>query len=300
MLYKGCLLANYRILTPLISLLPPEKAYALLRRTGTLGKPLDRHTSYLFDFPAAPSGIDAAMRYLQLERPQAATVINDFFRLETRLELENTWLSRKQGQAIHQIIDQEPIRRISAMIQENGPMLLISGHTTYYFMILWALHLSGQKTAFMMVDPRSDKRKNAVMQGSVIRSADALSAVMPVVFTNEGGTVGKAVELIKNGYTVLMLADIPGYQGRGQRVRMFNEEFWVPAGALKIRQEAAAPAAFVFSYAEEIDTPYRVSVSPVVRFPDPLDLQQWASELEAVVCRAPGSWFGWFLLKDMI
>jgi len=299
-MYKPCLFANYRILTPLISHLQPRQAYAVLRTTGTIGKPLERHTSYLFDYPAAPTGIDAAMRYLKIERPQAEAVINNFFLLETRLELENTWLSRKRGQFIHQIIDPGAIGQISRMIQGNGPMLLLSGHTTYYFMILWALHLLGHKMAFMMVDPRSSVRDNAIMQDSVIRSADALAAVMPVLFANEGGTISKTVELLKNGYTVLMLADIPGYQKRGKRVRMFQEDFWVPSGVLRIREEAAAPAAFVFSYTAEIDQPYQVAVSSVIYHPDPVDLQQWASELESTVRKAPGSWFGWFILKDMI
>jgi lauroyl/myristoyl acyltransferase len=179
-------------------------------------------------------------------------------------------------------------------------MILLSGHTTYYFMILWALHLLGHKTAFMMVDPRSSVRDNAIMQDSVIRSADALSAVMPVLFTNEGGTVKKASELLKKGYSLLMLADIPGYHDRGQKVSMFQEEFWVPAGVLKIREEAAVPAAFVFSYATKIDQPYQVAVSSIIPYPEPLDLQKWAAELEATVRRSPESWFGWFILKDMI
>lgn len=299
-MYKPCLFANYRILTPLISHLPPKQAYALLRHTGRIGKPLHSHTSYLFDYPAAPAGIEAVMQYLQLDRPGAEAVIRSFFQLETRLELENIWLSRKSGQFIKQIIDAGGIEELAGMIRESGPLLLLSGHTTYYFMLLWALHLRGHKIAFMMVNPRSSVHKNPIMQTSLIQSSDALAAVMPVLFTDEGGTVAKTAELLERGYTVLMLGDIPGYQGHGQRVRMFQNDFWAPTGALNISRETGRPLAFVFSYAAGLDQPYQVEVSPVTDCAGPDCLEQWAAALEAVVRRSPESWFGWFILKDMI
>jgi len=299
-MYKPCLYANHRIITPLISLLPPQLAYRLVKATGKIGKPLDSHTSYLFDFPAAPVGVDAVMKYLKVGRQEAEEIISRFFLLETRFELENIWLSRHRDSNIEQIIDMAAIGKVSGMISANGPMLLLSAHTTYYFMLLWALTILGHKTAFMMVNPRSAVRNNAIMQRSLIRSADALSAVMPVIFTDESGTVRKSIELINKGYTLLMLLDIPGYQDRGTKVSLFGSDVWIPAGCLRIRQQTEVPSAFVFSHAGDIDKPYRVTCSGPIAGNQPLNLQEWAAALEEVVQSSPGSWFGWFVLKDMI
>ncbi|MGC2062328.1 MAG: hypothetical protein WA610_05070 [Thermodesulfovibrionales bacterium] len=265
-----------------------------------MGKPIRHHTSYLFDYPAAPIGANAAMKYLNLNRQQAEEVVRQFFMLETRFALENLWLSKKDSKRVDQIIDMHDVDKLSEMIDRNGPMILLSGHTAYYFMILWALNALGHKTAFMMVDPRSSVKRNAVMQRSLIQSADALSAIMPVLFTNEGGTIQKSIDLLKKGHTLLMLLDIPGYQDRGTKIKLFGSDFWIPAGCLKIRDAAEMPVSYVYAHAADITKPYLLSLSTPVSPDKPLDLQQWADQLEAVVRQSPASWFGWFILKDMI
>ncbi|MDA8082946.1 MAG: hypothetical protein M0024_04730 [Nitrospiraceae bacterium] len=299
-MYKPCLYANYRVITPLISRVQPPLAYRLLNSTGGIGKPLSHHTSYLFDYPAAEVGIEAVMKYLKLDRAGAIAVIRKFYLLETRLHLENLWLSKGQEANLEGIIDMQAMRKIAAMITRNGPMILLSGHTTYYFMILWALKALGHKTAFMMVNPRSAIRDNAIMQRSLILSADALSGIMPVLFTNEGGTVRKGIDLLKSGHTILMLLDIPGYRNRGIKIDLFDNEFWIPTGCLRIREEASVPAASIFSYAGRPEAPYRIYCSGIRELAEPPDLQHWANELESVIRQSPGSWFGWFILRDMI
>ena len=299
-MYKPCLYANYRVITPLISRLRPPLAYRLLNSAGGIGKPLSHHTSYLFDYPAAATGTDAIMKCMKVDRTEAEAIIRRFFLLETRLHLENLWLSGGREGYLEHIIDMEEMRRISEMIRLNGPMILLSAHTTYYFMILWALKALGQKVAFMMVNPRSAIRDNAIMQRSLILSADALSGIMPVLFTNEGGTVRKSVDLLKSGHTLLMLLDIPGYRNRGMKISLFDNEFWIPAGCLRIGEEASVPAASIFSYAERPDAPYSIYCSGVRELAEPPDLQHWANELESVIRQSPGSWFGWFILRDMI
>lgn len=293
------LVFQYRFLIPALSRLNPLPAYAVNRVTGTIGKVLKSHTSYLFDMPAAPAGIAAVTRYLQVGTTAAEAIIRRFFLLESRVELEHRWLERGEQSRLPHIIDMTAAERLSVMIRQRGPALLLSGHTTYYMALLWALHHLGTRVAFAMIDPRSAVTGNATMQESAIRSADALSRLMPVLFTNEGGTVEKCVQLAEKGYSVLLLLDVPGYAGKGERVTLFGHKFWVPSGSARIHGRFPSPSLSVFSFAPSPLQPYRISVSSPTEPSAPLSFQGWADHLERVVRGSPASWFGWFTLEGM-
>lgn len=298
-MYKACLGLNYKMIIPLISYLSPYRAYKVNKFTGRIGKPLYRHTSFVFKYPAAPIGIDTLVSFLGVDHSTAETIVKNFFLLETRCEIENLWLAKRKFNLLPQIIDMDSIRTISKTIDRKGPMLLLSAHTVYYFMILWALHEMGNKIAFMMVNPRSALTSDAILQKSLIESVDSLSALIPILFTNDGNTVSRSIDLIKKGYTVMMLLDIPGYRGRGIKVNLFNNEFYVPAGCIKIYEGSCVSIASVFSYAPALDKPYSILFSSLDTYPEKIDLQIWAQGLEYVVSQWPASWIGWFGLTHM-
>jgi lauroyl/myristoyl acyltransferase len=290
---------NYRVITPLASHLRPRNAYRVTKLTGGIGKPLDRHRSFVFSSPAAPIGIDALVNYLGVDLPTAESIVKRIYRLETRCEIEHTWLAERRHDLLPQIIDMDSVRAIAAVINDRGPMLLLSAHTLYYVMLLWALHATGNNIAFMMVNPRSATRSYGVLHEGLIKSAHSLSQLMPVLFTNEGNTVNRSIELLKRGYTVMMLLDVPGKRKTGLRVEMFNDIFFVPAGCTRICKGSGVPAASVFSFVPEMDKPYALSFSPPASCPEKIDVQEWARHLESIASRSPHSWIGWFGLRHM-
>ncbi len=298
-MYRALLNLNYRVITPLVSHLRPRQAYRMNKVTGGIGKPLDRHTSFVITSPAAPIGIEALVNYLGVNSSTAETIVKKIYLLETRCEIEHTWLAKQKLDFLPQIIDMDSVRTIAAAINKKGPMLLLSAHTLYYVMILWALRAMDSNVAFMMVNPRVTPRSYGVLHESLIRSVDSLSRFMPVLFTNEGNTVNRSIELLKKGYTVMMLLDVPGYRERGVKVTMFKNDFFVPAGCLRICEGSGVPAASVFSYVSDMDKPYALSFSPLASRAEEIDLQNWASNLENVVSRSPHSWIGWFGLRHM-
>lgn len=298
-MYRALLDLNYRVVTPLISHLGPRYAYRLNKMTGRIGKPFARHTSFVFTQPAGPIGVDTLVNYIGVDPSTAEHIVKKIYLLETRCELEHVWLAGRRQDLLDRIIDVDRIHAMAQEITNKGPMLLLSAHTMYYAMILWALSEAGRKVAFMMVNPRAVSESYGVLHEHLIKSVDSLSSRMPILFTNEGNTVNRSIELIEKGYTLMMLLDVPGYRDRGIRVKMFKDDFFVPTGCLRIHEKTGVPAASVFSYAVDVDKPYALSFLPLATSSEGIDLQDWASHLESIVRRWPHSWIGWFGLRHM-
>lgn len=298
--YIKKLFLNYRVITPLVSFAPPAIAYKINRVTGSIGKTLNQHTSYLYETLAAPPGIESLMNILRTDASAAKDIVAKFFLFETRLELENLWLIKNKIHYLPYIIDDAAILRIKDIIKKNGPLLILSAHTVNYIMLLWALSAQGIKLCFMMTDPRPVTAANRVLQKSAVNSLNALLKIMPVLFTNEGNTVQKSIELMKKGYTLVMLLDVPAYRGRGAHVRMLNDDIWIPTGCQAILNNVrAASAAFAFCYADGFHKAYRVSFSLLDTPSEIINLQDWADGLENILKASPESWYGWFYFRRM-
>ncbi|MBA4372465.1 MAG: hypothetical protein C0402_06340 [Thermodesulfovibrio sp.] len=288
---------NAEFLTPLISLLRPEAAYAAIRHTGRLGKGLNG-PSFRFPDSTSDDAVEALVDLLNLQRRDAEEVIRRFHLIETRVLLEHLWLARRKLDYLPEIISMEDISFLDSMLRDRGPMLLLTAHSAYYFLIPWALQTLGSKIAFMMSDPRAAGADDHMLTG--IDSFLELSRRIPVIFTNEGNTVRKSVELLKQGYSLLMVIDLPGHRGKGERITLLGKEFWLPSGCRWIAEEAQVPAASVFSRVQGIADPYRLSFPALPTEAGAIDLQKWAAGLEEVIRSSPESWLGWFYAKGMM
>jgi len=290
------LLFNYKYLTPLISRLRPELAYKTNSITGRIGKALDR-PSFRLKYPASDTALQGLTQSLNIGHEEAEKVIKRFLSIETRILLEHLWLARGNLEPLPQMIDMDTMNNLSDVIRRKGPLLLLSAHTAYYFLIPWALHALGNKVAYITADPGDDGSPDHMLKGE--DSIHALSQRIPVVFTNERNTVNRCRALLKDGYTVIMIIDLPGYKGRGIKLTVFNNDFWIPAGCKWIYEGDYPDVISVFSYITDMTKPYRISFSPVPADSKKLDLQRWAGELEDVVRHSPESWLGWFYLHEM-
>jgi len=287
---------NARVITPLISRFGPAVAYRLINMTGTLGKRPDGACFRYDSFDPEPVRRVLA-RCLRLTGEESESVIRSFFRVETRILLEHLWLGRLRTDYLPDIIDMATVRGIAGEIREKGPLLLLSAHTAYYFVIPWALHTLGARIAYVSADPGRAGAPRHLLSG--IDCFQALSKLIPIVFTNEGNTVGRCIDLIGQGYSVIMLVDVPGYQARGAKVKLFEEEVWLPVGCSRIFSKTRVPVAAVLPFLSGISEPYRLSFLSVGTDGEDIVLQQWADALRSVLSHSPESWLGWFYLGEM-
>jgi lauroyl/myristoyl acyltransferase len=293
-LRKELLRLNHSLITPLLGLLGPKAAYKAIPYIAYIGKSHD-HGSFRFRDDVFSSAREFWMRYLEKTPREAEEVLNRFFCIENRVLLEHIWLAKNKLHYLPRMIDMEKVRELAEMINQRGPLLLLSAHTAYYFIIPWALHAKGAKIAYVLSDPRATE--NHVLSG--INAVDALNGLIPLVFTNEGNTVDKSIDLLRRGFSVFMLIDVPGYKGRGPTVKFFDDELWLPPGCMRMFKGARPTVCSVFSYLTGVAQPYDVTFLPVPADEDGPRLQVWADELEKTVKKSPESWLGWFYLDEM-
>jgi lauroyl/myristoyl acyltransferase len=293
-LRKGLLRLNHSLITPLVSFFGPEAAYRAIPYIANIGKSY-RKGSFRFRSDVFSSAREYWMRYLDKAPREAEKVMDRFFCIENRVLLEHIWLARNKLHYLPRIINMEKIRELADIINQRGPLLLLSAHTAYYFIIPWALHAQGAKIAYVLSDPRAAEKH--VLSGS--DTVAALNRLIPLVFTNKGNTVSKSLDLLRKGFSVFMLIDVPGYKGRGQTVNLFGDELWLPPGCMLMFKEAQPVVYSVFAYLTDIAQPYEVTLSPVPADTAGIRLQAWADHLEKTVRMSPESWLGWFYLSGM-
>lgn len=297
--YTRMLRLNYRFITPLVSRLGPAAAYRINRITGLIGKPEDLHTSFIYGHPAAPVLLGALKKYLGLDDIAARRVMRSFFLYETRLQLEKNWMLGDKAARLPSAIDQTAVGHLAAEIREKGPHLLLSAHTFNLFMLWWSLRAHGVRFCIPAADQGAPAAAGILHQ-TVIDYIAAFSRTMPVLYTNEGSTVRRSIELVKQGYSVMLYMDVLGYRRRDPSVTLLGRRIGVPSGCLRIFEETGIPATFVCTYGTGLSNPYGLLVRPLDVSAGTIDLSGWAAGLEEVLRISPESWVGWLNLHMMI
>lgn len=290
---------NLQLISPMISHLGPSAAYLLNKYTGLIGKPYALHTSFLYTRPAAPCIIEMLKSHLDLDDSAARHVLKTFFLYESRVQIEKKWMLENKTARLPHIIDEGAIGKLATEINRNGPHLLLSAHTFNYFTLWWALVDRGVRFCLPVVDQGAEAPSNILHQ-TVRDYTDAISRMMPVLYTNEGNTVSRCIDLVKRGYSVLICLDVLGYRGRDPRVTLMGNQVGVPTGCLKIFEETGIPAKFVCSYGSGLNKPYSLIVRPLDTSSGTIDLSGWAAGLEEVLRMSPESWVGWLFFREMV
>lgn len=293
------LFLNYRLITPLLGLLGPHIAYRLNYLSGIIGKGPDR-PSLRFEGQTVAGAAPTMTEVLGINRQSAEDAVRTFLRLESRVLMEHLWLKKGKTKYLDRMIDMNAMRPVAERLKEKGPMLLLSAHTSYYFVIPWALHELGAKVAYVMADPSTDSSPANRLKESGTASFQSLAGLIPVVLTDKGNTVKKCIDLLKEGYSVIIVLDAPGYSGRGIRLQFFDRPIWVSSGCRWIHEGARVPVAAIISRLAKLHRPYEISFSDISPSDGRLDLQMWSDELQRVVRRSPESWLGWFYFRDMV
>jgi len=297
--YGHLLRLNLRLISPLISRFGPATAYRLNKITGLIGKTYDMHTSFLYNRPAAPAITEMLKNYLDLDDNAARRVVKTFFLYESRLEIEKIWMLENKTNRLPHIINETAIEKLAEQIRKDGPCLLLSAHTFNLFTLWWALVDRGVKFCLPAADQGSEKTSNLLHQ-TVRDYIAAFSKIMPVLYTNEGNTVGRCIELVKQGYSALIYLDVLGYRNRDPRVKLMGNRIGVPTGCLRIFAETGVPVKFVCTYGAGLDEPYGLMVKSLDVSSGTIDLSGWASALEEVLRMSPESWVGWLFLREMV
>jgi lauroyl/myristoyl acyltransferase len=290
-----CLRFNYQILDRAISLFNPQKAYRCNFFTGCIGKSLSK--SYRFSGSILEEGLSAISTVLQIDNASARRILRRFFLIETRVHLEHTWLSNQKWEFLPEIIDMDTLKIFGNQIQQKNPVLILTAHTAYYFVIPWALHALGIKIAYVTSDPRRNRDTDNLLKG--ISAVITLEKVLPVIYTDDKNTVQKCIDYLQKGYSVIMVIDVPGYKDKGTVVKFMNKNIWLPSGYSWIYKEIKPEVYAMFSYVSNLQKPYSIVFQEIKETTSSMIIRKWIKLLEEVVLLSPESWLGWFYLRHM-
>lgn len=286
------ILFNYHLLTPLISFLSPENAYKICSVTGAIGKSIEGR-SYRYDRDNLMRGLNTICNILDVDLRTAINIIKRFFHIETRVQLEHIWLARRKLNFLSQMVDMGTLKLMADEIKENGPSLIITAHTAYYFLLPWALHSIGLKVAYVTANPRLSKDES-LLKG--VPAAEALENIIPVIYTNDKNTVKRCAEFLTKGHSVIIVIDIPSTENKGIDVRLMNRDVRLRTGYTSICNIIKPSVYAVFSYVKDLTGPYKIIYKRIKYDHSGLIAQEWAKLLEQVVKDSPESWLGWFYL----
>lgn len=281
---------NYYLLTPLISHLSPRNAYKVCSVTGAIGKSIEGR-SYRYNGDNLMKGLSTICNALNVDRKTGIEIIRKFFYVETRVQLEHIWLSRRKLKFLSQMIDLNTLRLLANEIRENGPSLIITAHTAYYFLLPWALHFLGLKVAYVMANPRLSK-DNSLLKG--ISAVNVMEEVMPIIYTNDANTVKRCVDFLAKGYSVIIVIDVPATRNKGIAVRVMNRDVSIRSGYASICKMINPPVYVVLPYVRDLTKPYGIIYKRIKDCHAGYIAQEWSNLLERVVQDSPESWLGWF------
>jgi len=288
---------NYILLKYFVVYFGPSIAFKALRLVGTLGKGFNK-PSLRFEKPIFRETMEFLQSCLGIKKSEVERLIRNFLIYESRVFLEHIWLEKDKLYYLPKLINEKTIHKLSNMIQEDGPVILISAHTIYYYLIPWALFRNGIKIAYMTVSPETIKSTCHLLNGS--ESVKILDEKIPLIFTDRDESVKKGVELIEKGYNLMMCIDTPGYHGRGQLIKLFGKHLWIPRGCYYIKEKTDINILAVFSYVSDIIKPYEIIYSPISTDKEKDLFTQWSEFLEQVIAQYPSSWLGWYYLNEML
>ena len=105
--------------------------------------------------------------------------------------------------------------------------------------------------------------------------------------------MNKCRQTVSSGKSVILAADVPGYNEKGVKVNMFGKEFWVPSGSAKLSHTCGIPILVAITWTDSCDKPYRI-------FLEKISLSTNYSEvmgkiyhcIETVVKLNPANWNG--------
>jgi lauroyl/myristoyl acyltransferase len=162
------------------------------------------------------------------------------------------------------------------------------------------IRLFDEKVAFMAIHPRDmlDGMYNPV-HNSGMQLLKKWDKSMKIIYVPDGNAIQRARDALADGMNVVMAVDVPGYVGRGVRVRMFDRVFEVPAGAVRLSHDMKVPLVYAFPWTVSPAAPYRISLNNISTVIPEDDMQQVFTALENIVDNTPFCWKGWHYLHAM-
>ncbi len=282
-----------------VALLPPQYAYKILPFTGHMFRDFQKYACGYEPgvlMHAAGSMKDANI----LISCTIADTIKEYLRFESRYVLENIWIRRELKRHVFRSFYESDIEALKRAIHKQNHVI-VTAHLSGLLSIVELLRIIGHPTPLIASNIFNQSFKNAKpIQKSMYLLYKSWIKRQPLFFSDDKNLMDKCRQAVSSGKSVILAADVPGYNEKGVKVSMFGKEFWVPPGSAKLSHNCGIPILVAIPWTDSCDKPYHI-------FLENISLSKSYSEvmgkiyhcIETVVKLNPANWNGWLYFDKM-
>ncbi len=280
-----------------LSRLSPPLCYLPLRAIGHKFRNWKTYSASGTEPGVLFHALEMVKHSLGLEPKKARALINDFLRFESRYLLENYWMIRREYSKIERAFS--PKARTDYVEHlGGGQKIVVVIHTANVFLMASLAQIYGLNTCTMVGEiPHSVPTDgNPIYRHGMkmIFHWNQWQFLIPP-------SAKRAVDMVRRGHSLIIAADLPGYNGRGGRVPFLGLDIWVPMGAVKLANMFGLPIVMAVSWAGTCIERYNIAFERLEPSGDvEADLKSMFKRLEKIVMINPSCWLGWLCLHQMV
>ncbi len=289
----------FRKILEAVAFLPPPAAYSILPLTGHLFR---NFNDYACGYE--PGALSRAARSMErvkiLPSGHIRETLREYLRFETRYVMENIWIRREKKQHVLKSFWAGDIRKLEKYTASRN-YIIVTAHFSGLLSIVELLRISGYSSPLVAANVFRQSWENAKpIQRSMLLLYQSWIKRQPLLFSDDRNLMKKACLSAENGQSVIIAADVPGYQDRGVKITLFGNPVWVPAGAAKLAKECDIPILVALPWTSACHRPYSIFLKTIYPVSD---IHQTSSlifsSIEEIVRKNPANWNGWLYLDQM-
>lgn len=286
----------FEIVLKLFSYLPIPICYLPLKWTGHWFRDWRTYSCATASAGVLFNAIRNIQNLMGISQKKATAIISTFLSFESRYVLENNWLKNHNEAYILSSFTTKAKRELQSKLI-NKQTVICTLHSANLFTMGALIHSMQIPLSFMVaIIPESMPDGTNPLHENGIRMLMKWQKWQSLIPAN----MQAARAALKDGNSIVMAVDTPGYKDRGVIVNLFNQQIWVPVGAAKLAQEFNLPIIVAIPWASSVTSLYEVDIEVIDTSGTPHKvMQQIFLAAEKTILKNPACWMGWLCLEQM-
>lgn len=300
-IHDRCLDIYFRGILELAAMLPPPLAYDILPATGHLFRKWNTYDSGMKESAILMRALENIKDVVVLPRQRIRKTIEEYLRFESRFVIENIWLRKKHHRYILKCFRQADVDALKGFVRQRS-YVIVTAHTSCIYMTSGLLHAVGHPNQFILMKMLNQSWNTASpLQRSALCTIPSWMNYQPLIFVEDGDSVGRGQTAIRAGQSIVIAPDVPGYDQRGVTVTLLGKQIRTGAGAAKIANKCGVPILIAIPWAVDCTEPYRIyfkEIKPSGNVAS--DMNTIYQAMETAIRFNPACWSGWLFLHRML
>ncbi len=279
------------------SYFPPPACYSILPITGHWFRDWETYSAATASKGVLFHTVENLQKCLGITQKQAKKILRDFLQFESRYVLENNWIKSWDTQKLKASFSFQTQEILNASFFARQAVICTL-HSANLFALAALLYLLHQNiTMILAIIPESMPAGTNPLHENGIRMLMSWKDRQPLIPAN----MQAARKTLREGNSICLAPDTPGYKDKGIMVNFFNQTIWVPVGAAKLAQEFDLPIIVAIPWARNSTSKYEVVIQEIDTCGTLKQVMQRIFQVaEQAILKNPACWMGWLCLNQMV